>query len=89
MYEHSFYIRNNEVDTKDKSVQGVLALPPEVAPYKCVLLPLDMRVVAAYGELLAKTRQALAAQGLQYKIDESGASIGAALLLNQPEPSLS
>ena len=76
LYEHSFYIRKHEADVKEKSVQGVLALPAEIAPYKCVVLPLDMRVVAAYNELLAKTRHALADHGLQYKIDESGASIG-------------
>jgi glycyl-tRNA synthetase len=60
----------------DKAKAGVLALPAEIAPYKCVILPLDMRVAAKYAELLALARAGLAEHGLQYKVDESGASIG-------------
>ena len=60
----------------DKVKAGVLALPAEIAPYKCVVLPLDQRVVAQYGNLLAMARAGLAENGLQYKVDESGASIG-------------
>ena len=57
-------------------VAGVLGLPAEIAPYKVVVLPLDMRVAAQYGEMLAELRTQLTDQGLQYKVDESGASIG-------------
>jgi len=57
-------------------VAGVLAFPAEIAPYKVVVLPLDMRVVGLYGDLVGTLRESLTANGLQYKIDESGASIG-------------
>ena len=35
-----------------------------------------MRVAAKYGDVLARLRTKLADNGLQYKVDESGASIG-------------
>ena len=40
------------------------------------VLPLDMRVVNQYGDALAKLRTELGQLGLQYKVDDSGASIG-------------
>ena len=54
------------------------ALCNQVAPYKAVILPLDGRVAAdsVYAEQCRGFREALAEAGLQYKIDESGASIG-------------
>ena len=63
---------------EDKLANGVLRLPAEMAAYKVVVLPVDMRVVASpgYATLLAETRARLTAAGLQYKVDESGASIG-------------
>ena len=69
-------------------VAGVLALPAEIAPYKVVLLPLDARVAAQYADLLASLREKLTADGLQYKVDESGASIGrrCTLALAQSSP---
>lgn len=59
-----------------KAVAGVLGLPAEMAPYKVVVLPLDMRVAAQYADALSGTRSKLTEHGLQYKVDESGASIG-------------
>ena len=61
---------------KKESKPGVLGLPAEVAPYKLAVLPLDGRVAAAYGEALTTIREGLSNHGLQYKVDESGASIG-------------
>jgi len=75
IFEHTFYVREKG-EEGDKVKPGVLAFPAEVAPYKAVVLPLDMRVVKDYGELLAQTRLDLASFGLPYKVDESGASIG-------------
>ena len=60
----------------DKIVAGVLGFPAEIAPYKVVLLPLDMRVAAQCGEMVAALRAQLTERGLPYKVDESGASIG-------------
>ena len=57
-------------------VAGVLGFPAEIAPYKVVVLPLDMRVAAQYGDQLTDLRTKLTDNGLQYKVDESGASIG-------------
>ena len=60
----------------DKIVAGVLGFPAEIAPYKVVLLPLDMRVAAQCGEMVGALRAQLTERGLPYKVDESGASIG-------------
>jgi len=57
-------------------VAGVLGFPAEIAPYKVVVLPLDMRVAGQYADLLTELRSKLTDHGLQYKVDESGASIG-------------
>ena len=57
-------------------VAGVLGFPAEIAPYKVVVLPLDMRVAAQYVDMLTELRTKLTDNGLQYKVDESGASIG-------------
>ncbi|KAL1523968.1 hypothetical protein AB1Y20_018884 [Prymnesium parvum] len=90
IYEHSFFVRADEKEEADKEkaddkkakkgdkkvVNGVLSLPAEIAPYKVAILPLDMRVVAQYGELLASLRTEFSQRGLQYKVDDSGASIG-------------
>lgn len=51
-----------------KAVNGVLSLPAEIAPYKVAILPLDMRVVAQYGDMLASLRSELSQRGLQYKV---------------------
>jgi len=87
IYEHTFFMRKAEEvegagEKKEKAKgdvkQGVLSLPAEVAPYKAVILPLDMRVAGdpIYAEQCTELRTALTEAGLQYKIDESGASIG-------------
>ena len=89
IYEHTFFVREGAADegadaggkkSKDKkeAKAGVLSLPAEVAPYKAVILPLDGRVAAdpVYAEQCRSFRESLTEAGLQYKIDESGASIG-------------
>jgi glycyl-tRNA synthetase len=87
IYEHTFSVRAEEAapaeDKKkggkaegDKAKAGVLSLPAEIAPYKCVVLPLDQRVTSKYTSLLAALRIGLADHALQYKLDESSASIG-------------
>jgi len=86
IYEHSFFVREDEAEEEStdkkakkgekKAVNGVLSFPAEIAPYKVAVLPLDMRVVNQYGDALAKLRTELGQLGLQYKVDDSGASIG-------------
>mmetsp|Transcript_9172 Transcript_9172/g.23734 ORF Transcript_9172/g.23734 Transcript_9172/m.23734 type:complete len:346 (-) Transcript_9172:174-1211(-) len=71
IYEHSFYIREGGDEAK-----AVLRLSPQVAPYKALIVPLDARVTAAYGAVLQRLRDTFAGLGVQYKIDESGASVG-------------
>ena len=68
-------------DKKDEKLKpGVLGFPAEIAPYKVVVLPIQMNLVkghaAAYGAALDGLRNKLTELGLQYKVDESGASIG-------------
>lgn len=87
IYEHTFSVRAEEADDDDdkkkagksegdKAKAGVLSFPAEIAPYKCVVLPLDQRVTNKYGTLLAAVRLGLTEHALQYKVDESSASIG-------------
>lgn len=57
-----------------KAVNGVLALPAEIAPYKVVLLPLDVRVATQCTDVLASLRSELSQRGLQYKVGVSLAS---------------
>ena len=68
--------KDDKGEAGDKAVAGVLGLPAEMAPYKVVVLPLDMRVAAQYATLLSDIRTQFTDYGLQYKVDESGASIG-------------
>jgi len=88
IYEHTFFVREGAAEegaeagkkSKDKkeAKAGVLSLPAEVAPYKAIILPLDGRVAAdpVYAEQCRSFREQLTEAGQQYKIDESGASIG-------------
>jgi glycyl-tRNA synthetase len=68
LWEHVFYTR------KGDEQRAVLALPPRIAPYKAVLLPLDGRLDAATH--IAPIAARLNALGLATMTDESGASIG-------------
>merc|ERR1740121_875910 len=58
--------------------RGVLAFAPNVAPYKCTILPLDQRIARheRYGTLATEFKKELSLLGLAYTIDESGATIG-------------
>ena len=70
--------KKKEKAKDDKQKPGVLGFPPEVAPYKCVVLPLDMRIAQwpEYAAMMVGLRASLAEAGLQYKVDESGATVG-------------
>ena len=48
IFEHTFYVREKG-EEGDKVKPGVLAFPAEVAPYKAVVLPLDMRASLRLG----------------------------------------
>mmetsp|Transcript_47637 Transcript_47637/g.115996 ORF Transcript_47637/g.115996 Transcript_47637/m.115996 type:complete len:768 (+) Transcript_47637:60-2363(+) len=78
--EHSYYARPQDPEEKDaaKIVRGVLSLQAEVAPYKAIIMPLDQRVSAnaQYQEMEATLRKGLSVRGINYKVDDSGASIG-------------
>jgi len=95
IYEHSFYTREPEAkeappaeeakgkkkkDEKKEAVPGVLGLPAEIAPYKVVILPLQLNIIkdhnAAYSSAMDTLRNQLSNLGLQYKVDDTGASIG-------------
>jgi len=68
LWEHVFYAREGDEQ------RAVLALPPAIAPYKVVLLPLDGRLDAATH--VAPIAARLNALGLAAQVDDSGASVG-------------
>mmetsp|Transcript_21481 Transcript_21481/g.50970 ORF Transcript_21481/g.50970 Transcript_21481/m.50970 type:complete len:691 (-) Transcript_21481:122-2194(-) len=81
IYEHSYYVREGgegeEKGDKGKSaVRAVLRLTPEVAPYKCIVCPLDARVTDKYAPQLERLREHFSQLGVQYKVDETSASVG-------------
>ena len=63
---------------KDKLERSVLCFPPEIAPVKCALLSLDMRVARdeKYEEMSRALASALSAKGISSKRDDSGVAIG-------------
>lgn len=74
--EQSFYVREEQSD--DKQTRSVLRFPPAIAPYKLVILPLDQRIARneAYTELLTEVRTVLSSLGIQFSVDDSGATVG-------------
>jgi glycyl-tRNA synthetase len=76
--EHSYYARPQDPEEKEKVVRGVLGLPANIAPYKTIILPLDQRVSAheKYQAIEAEMRKGLSYHGLNYKVDDSGATVG-------------
>ncbi len=60
---------------KDKLERSVLRFPPEIAPVKCALLSLDMRVArdVRYEELCRSLTGQLGARGISSRRDDSGA----------------
>mmetsp|Transcript_49046 Transcript_49046/g.116700 ORF Transcript_49046/g.116700 Transcript_49046/m.116700 type:complete len:625 (+) Transcript_49046:65-1939(+) len=75
--EHSYYARPKEAGD-EKQTRGVLSFPPNIAPYKLTLLPLDQRITREekYTELAREMRKKLAALGHTYTVDDSNATIG-------------
>eukprot|EP00288_Rhodomonas_lens_P001897 CAMPEP_0177716196 /NCGR_PEP_ID=MMETSP0484_2-20121128/14389_1 /TAXON_ID=354590 /ORGANISM="Rhodomonas lens, Strain RHODO" /LENGTH=759 /DNA_ID=CAMNT_0019228227 /DNA_START=44 /DNA_END=2323 /DNA_ORIENTATION=+ len=76
--EHSYYARPQDPDDKEKIVRGVLSLTPDSAPYKTIIMPLDQRVGSSdkYLDMVQLLRTQLSEHALNYKVDDSGASIG-------------
>jgi len=76
--EHSYYAREQDAEDKEKINRGVLALTPDVAPYKAIIMPLDQKVGsdAKYLKMVADMRVQLSDNAINYKVDDSGASVG-------------
>jgi len=76
--EHSYYAREQDPEDKEKINRGVLALTPDVAPYKAIIMPLDQKVGAhaKYQTMLEEMRSELSNHAVNYKVDDSGASVG-------------
>lgn len=76
--EHSYYAREQDAEDKEKINRGVLALTPDVAPYKAIIMPLDQKVGsdAKYQVMVADMRAQLSDNAINYKVDDSGASVG-------------
>lgn len=72
--------KGKEEGSDDKQKPNVLGFPAEIAPYKAVILPIQLNLIkdnaTAYAAALDTLRTKLTDNGLQYKVDESGASIG-------------
>jgi glycyl-tRNA synthetase len=75
--EHAYYARPKGKDD-DQALRGVLSLAADIAPYKCTILPLDQRIArhGNYAKMMESFRAQLAARGLSYTIDDSGATVG-------------
>lgn len=78
MFEHTYYARAKEEDADDKQTRGVLRFPSVVAPYKCILLPLQQTITrdSRYPPLFKKLREAFGRHNLSYTLDETSASVG-------------
>ena len=50
IFEHTFYVREKG-EEGEKVKPGVLAFPAEVAPYKAVLLPSDIKFAVNYSSI--------------------------------------
>eukprot|EP00180_Rhodochaete_pulchella_P003520 Plantae.Rhodophyta-Rhodochaete_pulchella.ctg610.p1 GENE.Plantae.Rhodophyta-Rhodochaete_pulchella.ctg610~~Plantae.Rhodophyta-Rhodochaete_pulchella.ctg610.p1 ORF type:complete len:534 (-),score=114.90 Plantae.Rhodophyta-Rhodochaete_pulchella.ctg610:761-2209(-) len=74
LFEHAYYCREGAEGESAKEQRNVLGLAPEVAPMKCVVLPLSKN--AAFDGILSRVSTALGAAGLINRVDDSGASIG-------------
>jgi len=77
--EHAYYARpKDDKDGDDKQVRGVLSLAADIAPYKCTILPLDQRIARheTYAKMMQGFKSQLAARGLSYTVDDSGATVG-------------
>jgi glycyl-tRNA synthetase len=76
--EHSYYAREQDPEDKEKINRGVLALTPDVAPYKAIIMPLDQKVGAhgKYTAMVEDMRNQLSENAINYKVDDSGASVG-------------
>ena len=76
--EHSYYARDQDPEDKEKINRGVLALTPDMAPYKAIIMPLDQRVGAhaKYQAMVEEMRAQLSENAINYKVDDSGASVG-------------
>uniref|UniRef100_A0A7S1JBR2 glycine--tRNA ligase n=2 Tax=Eutreptiella gymnastica TaxID=73025 RepID=A0A7S1JBR2_9EUGL len=63
---------------KDQMERSVLNFPPEIAPVKCALLPLDMRVTrdARYEDMCRSLASSLSVMGISSRRDDSGVAIG-------------
>ena len=72
VFEHCFYVREGDVKDGDLA-RSVLALPARVAPFKCVVLPLDGRIAP---ELVQSVYSGLLQAGLSAQVDDSSGSIG-------------
>ena len=76
--EHSYYAREQDPEDKEKINRAVLALTPDVAPYKAIIMPLDQKVGShgKYQAMLEEVRGQLSNHAINYKVDDSGASVG-------------
>lgn len=78
--EHAYYERPKEKGEEkgDKQVRGVLQLPPDIAPHKLAILPLDQRIARndKFQEVSSEMIRRLSELGISSTTDISGAAIG-------------
>ena len=88
LFEHSFYIRNDDLKDNEKKREGegggrggstqdlsrcVMRFSPQIAPYKAVILPLDGRVDMSLVQTIARSCMKA---GVSAYIDDSSGSVG-------------
>lgn len=71
LLEHSWYIREG---SNQSDPRNVLRFPAEVAPVKCLLVPLSNNDV--FINMIQDIRKKLRASGISHRVDDSSGSIG-------------
>jgi len=76
--EHAYYQRPKDDKNDDKQTRGVLAFPPNIAPYKLTLLPQDQRIrdKPKCAELMKIIRSKISSLGHSSTLDDSNATLG-------------
>lgn len=77
LWEHCYYARPAEGD--EKATRGVLAIPPALAPYKVIILPVDQRISrdARFHDAYRVLRTGLTRRRVAYTLDDAAsATIG-------------
>mmetsp|Transcript_5110 Transcript_5110/g.11953 ORF Transcript_5110/g.11953 Transcript_5110/m.11953 type:complete len:655 (+) Transcript_5110:73-2037(+) len=76
MWEHAYYSRPAEEEGKKTIVPGVLRLPPSIAPYQVIMLPMDQRVSrdGKFREMVAQMKAGFTKLDIAYTFDDAASA---------------